>query len=333
MNEFPYLTYRKRKLNYAHRLVPTGRFCTMPLKVPYTNTTVLAHRIDTFADWCPYNFDMNNKAQYYHEFDIPKRNGGVRHIKEPLGDMKRAQRSICNKLKYQLQVLPHDCAHGFVKKRSCKTAMIRHQEAQSRWFVKFDLHNFFPSCSKEMVVEAFKNIAQLRYIMSEELMNQVADVLTDETGHLTQGCVSSPYIANLILLDFDVKLNEYCEHNHLTYTRYADDLCISGQYQFDWKAISRKIQEWLPEGIYMNFEKTKYTSYNQENIFLGIHYNQEMNLTVGYKTKRLMKVIAHKARLGQIPEEQLPTWKGRLAYYKAIEPEYFNSEIFNMESD
>jgi len=333
MNEFPYLTYRLKQLNYAGRLVPTGRFATMVCKNPYNNVTVLAHQVDTIESWFSQQLDLNNKAQYYHEFDIPKRNGGVRHIKEPLGDMKKAQRDICNKLKYQLQVLPHDCAHGFVKKRSCKTAMLRHKEAQSRWFVKFDLHNFFPSCSKEMVVEAFKNIAQLRGVLTEDMMKTLADVLTDETGHLTQGCISSPYIANLILLDFDFKLDDYCKHNHLIYTRYADDLCISGQYNFNWKAVSRKIQELLPEGIHMNFEKTKYTSYNQENIFLGIHYNQQMNLTVGYKTKRLMKVIAHKARLGLIPAEELATWKGRLNYYKAIEPDYFSSEVFNMESE
>lgn len=324
-----YVTYKECTTNWVGRKIPTGKRNTIYMPASKYNNPKAAESVAEI-NWFPYELDLSNKAQYYHEFDIPKRNGKMRHIKEPLGNMKRAQRHICNAMKYKLHILPSDAAHGFDKGRCCKTAMQVHKEAQSTWFVKFDLHNFFPSCTKDMVMEALHRVAQLGTTMTDSQIAMLADVLTDETGHLTQGCVSSPYIANLILLEFDKMLLCYCKHNHLTYTRYADDLCISGQYKFDWKAISKYIQEWLPEGIYMNFEKTKFTNYKQENIFLGIHYNQDKNLTVGYKTKRLAKVLAHKAKNGELSDDEYKTFKGRLSYYKSIEPEYFSQERFKV---
>lgn len=273
--------------------------------------------------------DLDNKKKYYREFKIPKRNGKMRDIKEPLGDMKIIQKNICVKMKSDLQILPHDCCHGFVKGRRCLSAMEKHQDNQSMWFLKLDISNFFPSISSGLIYETFKMIPQMASLPIEVRRNLV-NLLTDETGHLTQGCISSPYIANLVLLDFDYKFSEYCRINNLTYTRYADDMCISSRVKFNPKEVEREVKRLLPAGIKINSEKTKLTSINCQNVFLGIHYNQAKELTVGHETKHLMKIIAHKGELGQIPDEEKATWKGRLSYYQGIEPEYFSQKRFDI---
>lgn len=269
-----------------------------------------------------------NKAERYHSFRIPKRSGGMRDIKEPVGLTKSVQRNICYTMKTNLKILPHDCCHGFVKHRRCLSAMEVHRENQSNWFLKLDIHNFFPSITKEHILEMFSWLPQMETI-PDSVKEYLADTLTDETGRLTQGCVSSPYIANLVLLDFDYKFSNWCRKNRLTYTRYADDMCISSRVKFDKRKVAEKVSSLLPEGIKINNEKTKMTSIAQENVFLGIHYNQDKNLTVGHETKHLMKVIAHKAELGQLPADEHRTWKGRLSYYTSIEPTYFSNSRFD----
>lgn len=264
----------------------------------------------------------------YHEFTIPKRDGGERTIKEPVGNLKNIQRNICYKMKSELKILPHNCCHGFVKHRRCLSAMQKHQDNGSMWFLKLDIHNFFPSVSSGLIYDTFKMIPQMA-TLSVGIRRMIVSYLVDETGHLTQGCVSSPYIANLVLLDFDYKFSEYCRNNNLIYTRYADDMCISSRVQLDVKDIVKTVKSLLPPGIKLNNEKTKYTSINKQNVFLGIHYNQDRQLTVGKDTKHLMKVIAHKASLGQIPDDEHSLWKGRLIYYRSIEPDYFSNPRFD----
>ena len=293
---------------------------------PEVKGAMLMARVIT---WWSNGMDMpEDKASRYHAFQIPKRNGKMRDIKEPIGSTKAIQRNICYKMKTELQILPHDCCHGFVKYRRCLTAMQKHQDNQSNWFLKLDISNFFPSISKELILNTFKLIPQFMYV-DTDVREWLADALTDETGHLTQGCISSPYIANLVLLEFDYKFSNWCRKNNLVYTRYADDMCISSRVKFDKSAVVSKVKGLLPEGINLNDEKTKMTSIAGENVFLGIHYNQNKDLTVGYKTKHLMKVMAHKADLGQIPDEERSLWKGRLIYYTSIEPLYFNNSRFD----
>ena len=269
-----------------------------------------------------------NRAKCYHSFQIPKRDGTMRDIKEPIGNLKVIQRNICFKMKDQLKILPHDCCHGFVKHRRCLTAMERHQQNGSMWFLKIDIKNFFPSISSGLIYETFKKIPQMA-CLPVETRRMIVDYLVDETGHLTQGCVSSPYIANLVLLEFDYKFSKWCNEHGLCYTRYADDMCISSRVNFKWHDVEMWVVDNLPAGLHVNKKKTKYTSMNQENVFLGLHYNQNKDITVGYKTKHLMKVMNHKAGLGQIPEEERSLWKGRLMYYRSIEPDYFTHDRFN----
>lgn len=264
----------------------------------------------------------------YRQWTIAKRDGGERLIKEPVGNLKLIQRNICYKMKAELKILPHDCCHGFVKHRRCLSAMQKHQDNQSMWFLKLDIHNFFPSISADLIHHTFMMIPQTA-LLPYYVRRTIVSYLVDETGHLTQGCVSSPYIANLVLLDFDYKFSEYCRNNNLTYTRYADDMCISSRVQIDVKDVVDTVKSLLPSGIHLNYEKTKYTNINKENVFLGIHYNQDKQLTVGRETKHLMKVIAHKAQLGQLPVTEHSLWKGRLIYYSSIEPEYFKNERFD----
>ena len=175
------------------------------------------------------------------------------------------------------------------------------------------------------------DIAQFS-IIPEETIDAMIDVLVDETGHLTQGCISTPYIANIYMTRFDYELTNYCERFGLTYTRYADDLQISSPEPIKKQALTIFIKELLQKYykcITLNEEKTQTRSYRGHNYLLGICYNAEQNLTVGHDKKHIMKVIAHKVEVGDTEGIDIPHWKGVLSYYTMIEPQYFRQSRFN----
>lgn len=272
-----------------------------------------------------------NKSQCYKTFRIPKRSGGVREIKAPIDALKKAQKAVYKYFSEDLHILEHECAYGFVKRRNCKASLNVHKANNSRWFLKLDFHNFFPSFDTQLLVQQLMcnaNIAKFHANNLEDFLY----LCTDENGKLVQGSPSSPYLANIAMISFDHAFSKYCAEHHLVYTRYADDMLISSAHAFDWRAIVNVVLETLNAlgytGLSLAADKTRYGNFNGANWNLGLMYNNQFDITVGHRNKRLFKVIAHKWDT-LTPEEQVH-WRGVFNYYKYIEPEYFTQERFNI---
>ena len=58
-------------------------------------------------------------------------------------------------------------------------------------------------------------------------VSYILSLLCTYEGYLPQGAPTSPYLSNLILRDFDKKIQQICSSLNYTYTRYADDITIS----------------------------------------------------------------------------------------------------------
>ena len=134
------------------------------------------------------------------------------------------------------------------------------------------------------------------------------------------------------MIPFDNAFFKWCNTRHLTYTRYADDMLISGTAKFDWHEVVEVVLALLNTLGYSNLslsaDKTRFGNFNGANWNLGLMYNNEFNVTVGHRNKRLFKVITHKWNT-LTPEEQLH-WRGIFNYYRYIEPEYFSQERFSI---
>ncbi len=92
--------------------------------------------------------------------------------------------------------------------------------------------------------------------------SKVSSILTHLTTNnyeLPQGTPSSTAIANLIFVENDIKIIEYCFKNKLTYTRYVDDLVFSSQFDFNNK-VSDLIRFVIDFGFAVSIKKTIYTS-------------------------------------------------------------------------
>ncbi|MDK1377235.1 MULTISPECIES: reverse transcriptase domain-containing protein [unclassified Sinorhizobium] len=155
---------------------------------------------------------------FYRTFQIPKRTGGHREISVPRPILMTLQQWILDNILERGSV--HKAAHAFVKSRSIVTNAQQHLGCKE--LLKIDIVNFFPSIKSTKVQRVFKNFGY---------PSQVAAALTricTKNGSLPQGAPTSPAISNLVAAEFDAQIEELCASCGLTYTRYADDLAISG---------------------------------------------------------------------------------------------------------
>lgn len=270
----------------------------------------------------------NNVNRSYKTFKIPKRSGGFREIDAPNDELKVIQKRIAKFITNKLKYLPSNNAYGFTKNRNCKLAMEQHQKNNSKYFLKLDIHDFFNSTTKEIILREM-NKHWCFAILPDNLKDFWLTLCTKENV-LPQGSPASPVFANIVLHEFDLWLDENLKKldKDMVYTRYADDLLISSKNKFHQNIkeivdnISAKLKDY---NLTLSEHKTRYGTNAGRNWNLGIMYNKDNNLTVGYRQKKLFKNILHNAETGKIEvtEEFKNKLQGQLAYAAYIEPEYF----------
>ena len=84
-------------------------------------------------------------------------------------------------------------------------------------------------------------------------------------GRLPQGSPISPLITNIMMIPIDLEIAKWCREQkpHLVYTRYADDILISSEFNFKWHEVQLKLIEILKKfetPFSLNAEKTRYGS-------------------------------------------------------------------------
>lgn len=122
--------------------------------------------------------------------------------------------TIANSVKFGSHV------QGFVKHRSTRTNAKQHLGAKI--LLHADIKGFFDAITTEKV-----RIAFIEHGVANSMAELLAKVCTID-GLLRQGTRCSPTIANLVCFDMDEALIRLAQVTNSTYTRYADDICFSG---------------------------------------------------------------------------------------------------------
>lgn len=261
----------------------------------------------------------------YHTFEIPKRSGGTRTITAPNDSLKRLQREVLTTLSKDYKWLPHNAAHGFTAGRNCKTALEVHKSNKSRWFLKIDIHNFFPSVTADMLNTEMQMVYPFCY-MTERTRDVLINLATiEDPTHarvLPQGSPLSPLLGNLVMVRKDIAITRLCKAKGLIYTRYADDILISSPYDFNWEQIQNEVVKIL-DPFCISAHKTRYGSFNGRNWNLGIMYNNKYELTLGHKFKEQTRCAVHNCLVQEeVDEGKVRTLIGQIAYARYIEPTY-----------
>ena len=185
-------------------------------------------------------------SSFYRSFTIKKKNGGERKISEPLPSLKEIQRWILDNILNQVEISRY--AKAYIKGKSVKENA-RFHRAQNV-VLSLDITDFFGSIHTKAVYDIFKALGYTR-----KLSWQLA-YLCSLDNSLPQGAPTSAAISNIILKEFDEAIGKYTFTHKIRYTRYADDMTFSGD--FDAAELIRIVKEQLkPYGFKLNRDKTR----------------------------------------------------------------------------
>lgn len=246
--------------------------------------------------------------RYYRVFKI-KKGKKTRTIHAPKVALKLIQSWFGSHVANNIALAP--CVFGFVPNISgVKSAAAVH--CGSSWVYSLDLRDFFPSISKNHVVQAIKSIGY-----GEDSAQFLAKLLTLD-GYLPQGSPASPVLSNLVFSSTDKLLMEAAEDMEIKYTRYADDLVFSG---------TGAPPEMLKNRIRTIVENSGWTIANDKEYFasqparLKVHgllvHGEKPRLTKGYRNR--IRAYQHLLANEKILSKDLDKVKGHLSYAKFID--------------
>jgi RNA-directed DNA polymerase len=224
--------------------------------------------------------------RYYRDFEIFKRNGTKRLISEPLPSLKEIQIWILRNILYKVPVSPFAKAY---KPNVSILENLRFHKNQPKVFT-LDLENFFPSIGFDAVEKEF---LELGY---SKMVSKLLSKLCLRDGGLPQGAPTSPYLSNLIFKKADAAISDYCKQQKIRYTRYADDLSFSGD--FDEKKLLHIVTETVEKlNLHINKDKTKLMPPNNRQTVTGIVVNEKPQV-VFYKRNELRQVMYYIKKFG-----------------------------------
>lgn len=284
-------------------------------------------------------FEENYESQYT-EFPIPKRSGGLRMISAPNEKFKTALKTVQNIFKTHIRCLPHNAAYAYVENTDYKDALIKHQQNNSKWFLKIDLSDFFPSCTEEFIFNQLKELYPFYYFDDEALqdLKKVIKICCLH-GSLPQGSPMSPLLTNLAMVSYDYNLKQYLKRGtgeHFCYTRYADDILISSKSNFNFQELIEYLKIILTP-FQIKDKKTRYGNIAGSNWNLGLMLNKDNNITLGYEKKKTLNAMLNnflrdfKTNI-KWPRQDVYILQGQLGQLKHIEPDYYDHIIRKYEN-
>jgi RNA-directed DNA polymerase len=222
---------------------------------------------------------------HYRQFRMAKQCGGSRTISAPLAGLKAIQRRISKQI-LQPQEL-HDAATGYRRGRSIVTNACVH--ADRDFVFNADIKDFFGSIRAKRVRSLFSELG---------FATQVAGFLTKLCtyhGVLPQGAPTSPMLANLVCRLLDERIAAYCAAYEFTYTRYCDDITISGHGKFTSQMQADIFGIIESEGFAVNTNKVRLATKRARQMVTGVVVNRFTNMTRDHRRK--LRAIFHQASL------------------------------------
>ncbi|WP_448757239.1 retron St85 family RNA-directed DNA polymerase [Aggregatibacter sp.] len=270
---------------------------------------------------------INSAPNRYKLYNIKKRHGGIREIAEPTKSLKILQSWALNKYLSKYKI--HPSAIAYVKNKNIKDFVLPH--SNNSYLLKMDFKDFFNSIKDIDFLNFLEDKASDFSQEERQLLTNIffcKNKTSKNKGlYLSIGAPSSPFISNIIMINFDNKVSEFCIDNGIIYTRYADDLAFSTNTPNTLNKLINKIKiicEQLnyPRKLEINSEKTVFTSRKHNRTLTGLVISNTGKVSIGREKKRKLRVIAHKASLRRLDQESLDKFKGTLSFLLSIDPDF-----------
>jgi RNA-directed DNA polymerase len=222
-------------------------------------------------------------------------------------------------------------------------AMHAERHRKANFLVRLDIQNFFPSITdvdvRQLLVNKYDFVSNQLADDDIDLVCRLVCRATSKTKQLalTIGAPSSPAISNAVLFDFDSRVANHCEALGVTYTRYADDMYFSTNEPNILEGVIAHVRATLNEmpwpKLKLNEDKTVFTSRKRRRIVTGITLTSDKKLSIGRDAKRHIRTQVYLCLNNQLQPDEIAKLKGRLSYYRSVEPGFLKSLINKFGED
>jgi hypothetical protein len=243
-------------------------------------------------------------SEFYRNRTLLRR-GKRRTLSIPTGKLKLLQSRLGRRVLGEIP--PHDAAFCH-KGRGALAAARLH--IGHPCLLQHDIADFFPSVTTGHVQATLARLgfpASTRKILTD---------LISHDGRLPQGAPTSVATANLVLWRLDQRMHGLARKHGLTYTRYVDDLAMSGGIRVAGlnKLIERIVRG---EGWSLNSKGTV-TGPTEQHRFLGLIVNTKPNVSPTYVAdiRSLLRVL-RSSRL-ELSSHDLNRIRGRISYVFSV---------------
>lgn len=286
---------------------------------------------------------LEDREGSYRYYQIRKRGGGHRQIMSPYNNLKQIQGLILHLILNQVR--PHRAAYGFIRRKSITDNAKVH--LQAKYVLNVDLFKFFDTISEKRVFGLFKSmgyasnlsvdLAKLctaplptEYLqgLDDDDLALYRELVTDGTAVLPQGAPTSPAISNLISRKLDTRLSKLAEKLGSRYSRYADDVTFSGEYESlpYLKTLEQIVRE---EGLQINRKKIRLYRKGRRQSVTGLTLDDKVYVNRKFKQEVKKHVYGcknfgpeeHMRHIGVTREGYKEWLLGKIMFINSVEPE------------
>lgn len=339
----------RARVQVVHYATPSPEMAESPWRVPPLATTrelatwigIELDALEVLADRRGISRSARDpRARHYRYAWIPKPSGGHRLVEAPRPRLRVAQRRILDGIISQIP--PHEAAFGFREGRSVIGFAAGHVGRDV--VVRVDLQAFFASVFAARVIGILRTAGYpdevsrtLAALCTHRTPSDVLATARDRdplalarlrTPHLPQGAPTSGALANLAAYRLDVRVAALAAKLGATYSRYADDLVLSGDRPLAHAAptlVARLATIASDEGFSLNFRKTRVMTASGRQRITGLVVNEKLSAPRA-EIERLRATLHNCTRRGPETQnrDQHPDFRahlrGRVAWVASVDP-------------
>jgi retron-type reverse transcriptase len=206
------------------------------------------------------------------------------------------------------------------------------KHASNRFLLKLDFRDFFHSITANDL-EAFLTGRENVDLSPEDIVRLKKILFWNQRreGRLIMsiGAPSSPMLSNILMYEFDKKVQTFCTKKKVKYSRYADDLTFSANRPNVLREVEVQVAE-ICKGmehpqLTLNTEKTVHASRGGARRVTGLVLANSGEVSLGHDRKRLIRAQVHHFLGGKLSPDEAVKLRGMLAFVNSAEPAFLQN--------